>query len=72
VAGALTERDFVTKLGRAGFRDLDVVSREPIGIDRLALYPLFTAELLDLMRRLIPADRQDGVASAIVVTARAT
>ncbi len=70
MAGALTERDFVTKLDKAGFHDIDIVSREPVGIDQLALYPLFTAELLDLMRRLIPAERQDRVASAIVVTAR--
>jgi arsenite methyltransferase len=69
VAGALTERDFVTKLGNAGFDQISVVSRERIGIERLALYPLFTAELLDLMRRLVPLDRQADVASAIVVTA---
>jgi arsenite methyltransferase len=72
VAGALTERDFVTKLDKAGLHNLRIVSREPVGIDRLALYPLFTSELLVLMRQLIPADRHDTVASAIVVTARAT
>jgi hypothetical protein len=70
VAGALTERDFVTKLDKAGFNDIEIVSRQPIGIDQLALYPLFTSELLALMRQLIPADRQASVASAIVVTAR--
>jgi hypothetical protein len=70
VAGALTERDFVAKLDKAGFEDINVVSRGPIGIDQLALYPLFTPDLLELMRRLIPADRQDSVAVAIVVTAR--
>lgn len=32
-----------------------------------ALYPLFTRELIQLMRRLIPAERQDAV--AVVVTA---
>jgi arsenite methyltransferase len=72
VAGALTERDFVAKLEKVGFADIDIVSREPVGIDLLALYPLFTTELLDLMRRLIPEERQQHVASAIVVTARAT
>jgi arsenite methyltransferase len=71
VAGALTARDFVTKLEKAGFRDIGIVSRESIGIDRLGLYPLFTAELLDLMRRLIPSGRQAD-ASAIVVRAQAT
>jgi arsenite methyltransferase len=69
VAGALTERDFVTKLENAGFRRIGIASRERIGVERLALYPLFTTELLDLMRRLIPPERLDDVASAIVVTA---
>jgi arsenite methyltransferase len=71
VAGALTERDFVAKLQQAGFEDIEVVTREALGIDRLALYPLFTSDLLDLMRRLIPPQRHDAVAVAIVVTARA-
>ncbi len=70
MAGALTERDFVAKLEKAGFDTIEVVSREPLGIDQLALYPLFTSDLLDLMRRLIPAERQERVAVAIVVTAR--
>jgi arsenite methyltransferase len=69
VAGALTERDFVTKLENAGFRQIAIASRDRVGIERLALYPLFTAELLDLMRQLIPSERQDDIASAIVVTA---
>jgi hypothetical protein len=71
VAGALTERDFVIKLDKAGFVDVHIVSREPVGIDQLALYPLFTPDLLDLMRRVIPTNRQDSIAAAIVVTARA-
>jgi hypothetical protein len=71
VAGALTERDFVAKLEKAGFEHIEVASREPVGIDRLALYPLFTSDLLDLMRQLIPAHRQDGVVFAIVIAARA-
>jgi hypothetical protein len=70
VAGALTERDFVTKLERAGFREIEIVSRQPVGIDQLALYPLFTAELLDLMRRVVPSARHDEIAVAIVIAAR--
>ena len=69
MAGALAERDFVEKLHRAGFRDVEIVRREPVGMDQLALYPLFTEDLLDLMRRLIPGDRHDSVATAIVVRA---
>jgi arsenite methyltransferase len=72
VAGALTERDFVEKLEKAGFREIEVRKREPMSIDDLALYPLFTRELIQLMRKLIPADRQHAVATSVVVTARRT
>jgi arsenite methyltransferase len=70
VAGALTERDFVEKLEQAGFREIEVHLREPASVDDLALYPLFTDELIGLMRRLIAPNRQNAVATAVVVTAR--
>jgi len=70
VAGALTERDFVDKLEKAGFADVEIHQREPVSVDDLALYPLFTSELIELMRRLVPADRQGAVATSVVVTAR--
>jgi hypothetical protein len=69
VAGALTERDFVAKLGRAGFERIDVRERRPMSVDDAALYPLFTDELLHLMRTLIPPERQGELATAVVVTA---
>lgn len=69
VAGALAEDDFVRKLEKAGFRDVEVVQREPLSIDDCALYPLFSAEVIDLMRRLIPAQRQHAVAISIVIRA---
>jgi arsenite methyltransferase len=70
VAGALTERDFVQKLERAGFVEIEVLERAPMGIDDCALYPLFTEELLQTMRRLIPADRLDRIAITAVIRAR--
>jgi hypothetical protein len=70
VAGALTERDFVAKLETAGFVDVEVLERSPLGVEDLALYPLFTPDLLELMRQLIPRDRQDAVGVAVVVRAR--
>ena len=70
MAGALTERDFVEKLQKADFGDIVVHGREPVSVDDLALYPLFTEELLELMRTLIPRDRRHQVATAIVLTAR--
>jgi hypothetical protein len=69
VAGALTERDFVDKLEQEGFSTIEVHQREPASIDDLALYPLFTDDLIELMRALIPPDRQSAVATAIVLTA---
>jgi len=47
-----------------------VLERRPLGIEDCALYPLFDDELLDLMRRLIPGERQNAVAIAVVVRAR--
>lgn len=69
MAGALTERDFVEKLDRAGFGQIVVHEREPVSVDDLALYPLFTPELIQLMRTLIPPERQVAVATAVVMTA---
>ncbi|MGH8892633.1 MAG: methyltransferase domain-containing protein [Actinomycetes bacterium] len=69
VAGALSETDIVRKLERAGFRDVDIVHREPMGIDDCALYPLFPEQLISLMRRLIPEARHESVAVAVVVKA---
>ena len=69
MAGALTERDFVDKLERARFGEVTVHERRPVSIDDLTLYPLFTDELIELMRTLIAPDRQVAVATAIVVTA---
>jgi hypothetical protein len=69
VAGALTERDFVAKLERAGFVDVEVLERTTMGIDDCALYPLFTDELLSTMRRLIPAERLGRVAVSAIFRA---
>ena len=70
MAGALTERDFVAKLEKAGFEEVEVVERTALGVDDVALYPLFTPEVLDLMRTLIAPERQRRVAVALVVRAR--
>jgi arsenite methyltransferase len=69
VAGALTERDFVEKLEQAGFGEIDVRERAPASVDDLALYPLFTDEVIELMRTMLPPGRQGAVATAIVLTA---
>ena len=70
MAGALTERDFAKKLERAGFVEIEVLERTPLGIDDCALYPLFTDELLVIMRRLIPPQRLDKIAVSAIIRAQ--
>jgi arsenite methyltransferase len=69
VAGALKEEDFVHKLEKAGFEGVEVTHREPLSVDDCALYPLFTDEVIDLMRELIPAEKQSEVAISVVLRA---
>ncbi|MDQ4094782.1 MAG: hypothetical protein M3174_01060 [Actinomycetota bacterium] len=66
----MAERDFVEKLEKAGFSQIEVAARIPWGVDQCALYPLFTDELIELMRKLIPVEDQGGVAKSVVVKAR--
>jgi hypothetical protein len=42
----------------------------PYGVDECELYPMFTPELIALMRRLIPPEKQGTVARSVVFTAR--
>jgi len=69
VAGALAEDGFLHKLERAGFEDAEVVERAPFSIDDCALYPLFSDEVIELMRTLIPVDQHARVAATVVVKA---
>jgi arsenite methyltransferase len=68
-AGALTEHDFTRKLDKASFGEVQIADRQPQSIDDLAVYPLFPAELLELMRTYIPPAKQVRIATAIVVKA---
>ena len=70
LSGALSERAMYIALRRSGFRAVSIEPVEPFGIDECALYPLFTPALLDLLRRLVPADRLDRIATSTVIRAR--
>ncbi|HKE54551.1 MAG TPA: hypothetical protein VKC55_07250 [Actinomycetota bacterium] len=70
MSGALAERVFAEKLHRAGFEDVWVGGHRPYGIDDVALYPLFTSEAIATMRRTIAPERQDHVATGVIVKAR--
>ncbi len=69
MSGALAERVFATKLENVGFTDLAIVERRPFGLDDAARYPLFTPDLIEMMRELLPVDRQDEVAVGVTLTA---
>jgi arsenite methyltransferase len=69
VAGAMAEVDFVRKLEKAGFRNVETLQREPLSIDDCALYPLFSDEVIRLMRQLIPPEKHRAVAVAVVIRA---
>jgi hypothetical protein len=42
----------------------------PFGVEECAQYPLFTPELIALMRRRIPPERQPYVARSVIFSAR--
>jgi hypothetical protein len=46
------------------------MDRRPFSIDDCAMFPLFTPELIELMRQLIPAERQHCVATSVIVRTR--
>jgi arsenite methyltransferase len=66
----MAERVFAGKLERAGFAGIWVGGHRPFGIDEAALYPLFTPEVIEVMRRTIPPERHDHVATGVIVKAR--
>jgi SAM-dependent methyltransferase len=69
ISGALSEDVFATKLRNVGLVDVEMSDRVPFGIDDVALYPLFTAETIERMRELIPAERHGAVCVGVIVQA---
>ncbi|MGH9290757.1 MAG: methyltransferase domain-containing protein [Acidimicrobiales bacterium] len=70
IAGALSEPVFTKKLANAGLLDIELSERSPLTIEDVALYPLFTPEVLSLMRRLLPAAAQQHIATSLIARAR--
>jgi hypothetical protein len=66
----MAERVFAKKLGNVGFVDVWVGGHAPFGIEDAARYPLFTDEVISLMRRVIPPERRHAVATSVIVKAR--
>jgi arsenite methyltransferase len=69
IAGALSEPVFTKKLANARLVDIELSERTPLTIDDVALYPLFTPQVLSLMRRLLPTAAQQRVAISLIARA---
>lgn len=69
-AGAMAERALLRSLGRVGLVDVVVQERHPFGVADCARFPLFTPDLLAVMRSAIPPSRQPEIATCVTVTAR--
>lgn len=69
-AGAMAERALLRALGRVGLVDVEVRERHPFGVEDCARFPLFTPDLLEVMRTAIPPERRPAIATVVTVTAR--
>jgi SAM-dependent methyltransferase len=70
LSGALSEVALYKGVRRAGFRLASIAAVASFGIDDCAAYPLFSDELLDMLRRLVPPERHDRIATSVFVASR--
>ena len=70
LSGALSEIAMYKGLRRAGFREVVLEPLEPFGIAECALYPLFSDELLALLRERVPPARHNRIAMSMFVGGR--
>jgi hypothetical protein len=57
------------KFFNIGFERIEVVERKGFGLEDLTRYPLFAADFLDFLRRIMPPHRHAELVSSIVITA---
>lgn len=70
ISGALSETVLTKKLAHAGLDDVRLEERVIFDIEDVALYPLFTSEVLELMRRTMSEEAQRRVADSVIIHAR--
>ena len=58
------------KFFNVGFEEICVAERKPFGLEDLSRYPLFAADFLDFLRRVIPPERHRELVYSITVVAR--
>lgn len=66
----MAERVFARKLDKVGFVDVWIGDKKPFGIEQAAIFPLFTDEVVALMRELIPEERLGSVAISVIAKGR--
>lgn len=52
-----------------GFADVRIHDRIPFSIDDAALYPLFTEDVIEMMRARLAPEVKEAVAMSVLVTA---
>jgi arsenite methyltransferase len=70
LSGALSEKALYKGIRRAGFRAVAIEAVDTFGIAECALYPLFSDELLELLRSRVAVERHDRIATSVFVHAR--
>jgi hypothetical protein len=65
----MAERVFAGKLEKAGFVEVWVGGHRPFGIEEASMYPLFSSDVIEVMRSTIPIEHQDHVATGVIVKA---
>ena len=70
ISGALSQRVFLRKLRNVGFEETWIGFREPFGLAEAVLYPLFTPNNIQQLHYLLPVERHDRIATAVLVRAR--
>jgi hypothetical protein len=52
---------FGEKAAKGGFRTVEVFDRRSMTLDELAVYPLFTPDFLEWLKKSIPPTQQDRI-----------
>ena len=60
----------VKKFFNVGFEEIHVVERTPFGLEDLSRYPLFAADFLAFLRRVIPSERHRELVYSITIVAQ--
>lgn len=66
----MAERVFARKMEKVGFTEISFGDRLPFGIEEATIFPLFTDEVIGLMRELIPPERAEAVAISVIAKGR--